>query len=80
MYNITISLLLITFDMYLIALQYDNTLFSFTLFSCLKSSFNFTQYVSTLILHKHSIETFYNSKSIWYICLYHETKYAKTSV
>ena len=54
----TFSLFWTAFYIYLNAPQYENTLFSFTLFSCLKHCFIFTEYLSTLLLHRRSLDTF----------------------
>ena len=49
----------IIFDIYLNASQYDNALFSFTLFSCPKYCISFTSYFSTLRLYRHNPGTFF---------------------
>ena len=41
------------------ASQYDNTLFCLPYFHVSNSSSDFTYYFSTVILHKHSLDTFY---------------------
>ena len=47
------------FYIYLNASQYDNTLFSLTLFHVLDSALFFTYYFGTLILHGRGLDIFY---------------------